>query len=69
MLILYSFKSFNKEITKLRKYFLKTNINQDNKALYLSLILNPRIKKNSLEAISLTQGQIINIYNRLYIDF
>jgi hypothetical protein len=56
-------------VTGISEYFLKTGINQANKALYLSLILNPRIKKNGLEAISLIQGQIININNRLYIDF
>ena len=40
-----------------------------NKALYLALILDPRIKKEGLEILGLTQGQAIDIYNKLYLDF
>ncbi len=37
--------------------------------LTLSLILDPRIKKDSLEAIGLSQGQVTDIYNRLVTDY
>ena len=62
-------RAIDKGITKLQKYFPKTGINQSNKALYLSLILDPRIKKDGLEAIGLTYGQTIDIYNRLVTDY
>ncbi|KAH7309951.1 hypothetical protein BKA65DRAFT_485174 [Rhexocercosporidium sp. MPI-PUGE-AT-0058] len=57
--------AINKGIAKLRKYYLKQGINLNNKALYLSLILDPRIKKDGLKLISLSRSQSIDIYNRL----
>jgi hypothetical protein len=61
--------NINKGIAKLRKYFPKQGISQNNKALYLALILDPRIKREGLEAIGLTRGESIDMYNRLYTDF
>ena len=57
-------------MTKLRKYYPKQgNLNNKSKALYLALILNPRIKKEGLSNISLFFNIIKNIYNRLYINY
>ena len=61
--------AINKGIAKLQKYFPKTGISKTNKALYLSLILDPRIKREGLTTIGLIDGQASNIYNRLYTDF
>ncbi|CZT10958.1 uncharacterized protein RAG0_15273 [Rhynchosporium agropyri] len=48
--------AINKGIAKLRKYYPKQGINLNNRALYLSLILDPRIKRDGLELIGLTRG-------------
>jgi hypothetical protein len=59
-----------KKITKLRKYYPKTNIlNNTNKVLYLVLILDPRIKKEGLTGIGLISGISSDIYNRLKTDY
>jgi hypothetical protein len=59
-----------KILAKLRKYYPKTSIlNNKSKALYLALILDPRIKKDSLIGISLTSGIASDIYNRLETDY
>ena len=39
------------------------------KALYLALILDPRIKREGLDNIKLSSGLTIDIYNRLYTDY
>ena len=62
-------EAINKGIAKLRKYFPKQGISSNNKALYLSLLLDPRIKREGLEAIGLTRGQATDIYNRLYEEY
>ena len=46
-----------------------TSINNKNKALFLSLILDPRIKQEGLEAIGLSRAQVFDIYQRLEVDF
>jgi len=57
-------------MAKLRKYYLKTSLlNNKSKALYLALILDPRIKRDGLIGISLTSGIASNIYNRLETDY
>jgi hypothetical protein len=54
----------------LRKYYPKQgNLNNKSKALYLALILDPRIKREGLKNIGLTSGLITDIYNRLYTDY
>jgi hypothetical protein len=59
-----------KGIAKLRKYYPKTGaLNNKSKALYLALILDPRIKKEGLIGIGLTSGMATDIYNRLYTDY
>jgi hypothetical protein len=58
--------AINKGIAKLRKYYPKTGaLNNRHKALYLSLILNPRIKSEGLSLIGLTSGLSIDIKNKL----
>ena len=39
------------------------------KALYLALILDPRIKRAGLAGIELAPGIVSNIYNRLETDY
>jgi hypothetical protein len=39
------------------------------KALYLALILDPRIKREGLSNIRLGSGLESDIYNRLYTDY
>ena len=57
-------------IAKLRKYYPKTGIlDNKSKALYLALILNPRIKQEGLSSISLSSGMSSDIYNRLKTDY
>jgi hypothetical protein len=63
---LTSNSAINKGIAKLRKYYPKTGaLNNRHKALYLSLILDPRIKSEGLSLISLTSGLSIDIKNKL----
>jgi hypothetical protein len=51
---------------KLRKYYPKTRfLNIKNKALYLLLIFDPRIKIEGLSLIGLTSGLSIDIKNKL----
>jgi hypothetical protein len=58
--------AIDKGMAKLRKYYLKTRaLNNKYKVLYLSLILDPRIKSEGLSLISLTSGLSINIKNKL----
>ncbi|KAH7317580.1 hypothetical protein BKA65DRAFT_483062 [Rhexocercosporidium sp. MPI-PUGE-AT-0058] len=58
--------AINRGLIKLRKYYPKTgNINENNKSLYLALILDPRIKQEGLEVISLSRNQAFEIYNKL----
>ncbi|KAH7310351.1 hypothetical protein BKA65DRAFT_485028 [Rhexocercosporidium sp. MPI-PUGE-AT-0058] len=58
--------AINRGLIKLRKYYPKTgNINENNKSLYLALILDPRIKQEGLEVIGLSRNQAFEIYNRL----
>ena len=61
--------AINKGIAKLRKYFPKNSILNESKALYLSLILDPRIRREGLEAIGLTNSQASEIYNRLLTNY
>jgi hypothetical protein len=62
--------AINKGIAKLRKYYLKLSVlNNKNKALYLALTLNPRIKRKGLATIGLSSGIETDIYNRLRIDY
>jgi hypothetical protein len=57
-------------MAKLRKYYPKTGVlDNKNKALYLSLILDPRIKREGLTSIGLSSGIEADIYNRLQIDY
>ena len=53
----------NKAIAKLRKYYpLNTPlIGSENKALYYSLILDPRVKKDGLLNLGLNSRQISDI--------
>jgi hypothetical protein len=56
--------AINKGIAKLRKYYPKNrwvSPNSRNKALYISFILDPRIKIESLVNIGLTRSQVIDI--------
>jgi hypothetical protein len=63
-------KLLDKGITKLRKYYPKTSVLENrNKALYLALILDPRIKREGLINIGLTSGLKSDIYNRLKTDY
>ena len=39
------------------------------KALYLALILDPRIKRAGLAGIGLAPGMVSDIYNRLETDY
>ena len=60
----------DKGIAKLKKYYLKQgNLNNKSKALYLALILDPRIKREGLSNIGLSSGLVNNIYNRLYTNY
>jgi hypothetical protein len=45
------------------------SINNKSKALYLPLILDPRIKREGLASIGLSNGQASDIYNKLYFDY
>ena len=54
-----------KGIAKLRKYYLKTrSINNKNKALYIALVLDPKIKLISLSNISFSTSIISDIKTR-----
>jgi len=66
---LTSNSAINKGIAKLRKYYPKTGaLNNRYKALYLFLILSPRIKGEGLSLIGLTSGLSINIkYKSIYL--
>ena len=44
-------------------------LNNKSKALYLALILNPRIKQEGLASIGLSSGMSSDIYNRLKTDY
>lgn len=57
--------AINKGIAKLRKYYPKTGIDNKNKALYLALILDPRIKEGGLSQLGLSNGTIIDIKTKL----
>jgi hypothetical protein len=62
--------AIDKGIAKLRKYYPKTGVLVNrSKALYLALILDPRIKREGLKAIGLSSGLISDIYDRLYMDY
>jgi hypothetical protein len=66
----YYNRNINKGIAKLRKYYLKTSVLENkSKALYLALILDPRIKREGLTRIGLTSGIESDIYNRLKTDY
>ncbi|TVY31259.1 hypothetical protein LOCC1_G008680 [Lachnellula occidentalis] len=57
-------------IAKLRKYYPKYGIiNDSNKAIYLALILDPRIKKAGLEGIRFTSGVSLDIETLLKADY
>jgi hypothetical protein len=54
----------------LRKYYPKTGaLNKRIKALYLSLIFDPRIKIDGLIAIGLTPALVIDIRNILEVEY
>ena len=54
--------AINKGISKLRKYYpIVGPIRSKNKALYISLILDPRIKTKGLSTLDLSTGQISDI--------
>ena len=62
--------TINKSIAKLRKYYSKIDIlDNKSKALYLALILNPRIKWEGLTSISLSSRISSDIYNRLRTNY
>jgi hypothetical protein len=55
---------------KLCKYYPKIGIlDNKSKALYLALILNPRIKRIELAGIGLDSSIVSDIYNRLKTDY
>ena len=57
-------------IAKLRKYYPKIGgLNNKSKALYLSLILNPQIKKEGLAGIGSSSSIISNIINQFTLDY
>ena len=57
-------------MAKLRKYYPKTGVLENkSKALYLALILDPRIKREGLTGIGLASGIESDIYNRLKTDY
>lgn len=61
--------AINKAIAKLRKYYpTNTYIGSNRKALYYSLILDPRLKTKGLEGL-LTSGQISDILSHLKEDY
>ena len=63
-------KAINKGIAKLRKYYPKLgNLNNKNKALYLALILDPRIKEEGLDNIGLSSGIKSDIHTKLLKDY
>ena len=60
--------AINIGIAKLRKYYPKNqwiSSNNRNKALYISLVLDPRIKEEGLYNLDLTSGQISDIIELL----
>ena len=62
--------AIDKGITKLRSYIPnKGNVQESNKFLYIALILDPRIRRNKLQAAGLSKGQEANTYNKLYTDY
>jgi hypothetical protein len=62
--------TINKGITKLRKYYPKISVlDNRSKALYLALIINPRIKQEGLTSINLSSGISSDIYNRLKTNY
>ncbi|TVY31256.1 hypothetical protein LOCC1_G008433, partial [Lachnellula occidentalis] len=57
-------------VAKLRKYYPKYSIiNDSNKAIYLALILDPRIKKAGLEGIRFTSRVLSDIETLLKADY
>jgi hypothetical protein len=60
--------AINIGIAKLRKYYSKNqwiNSNNRNKTLYISLILDPRIKEEGLYNLDLNKSQVIDIIQML----
>ncbi|CZS97989.1 uncharacterized protein RAG0_06877 [Rhynchosporium agropyri] len=57
--------AINKGIAKLRKYYPISGITEYNKALYISLILDPRIKIDGLSLLGLSNGIISDIKRKL----
>ena len=58
-------EAIEKGIAKLRKYYPKTrSINNKNKALYIALVLDPRIKLVSLSNIGFSTSIISDIETR-----
>ncbi|CZT07964.1 uncharacterized protein RAG0_13219 [Rhynchosporium agropyri] len=61
--------AINKGIAKLRKYYPKTSITENNKALYISLILDPRIKIDRLSLVGLSNGLISDIKRKFQEEY
>jgi hypothetical protein len=54
----------------LRKYYPRNaGINKKNKAIYMVLLLDPRIKQEGLEGIGISHRQAVDTYNKLYEEY
>lgn len=62
--------AINKGIAKLRKYYPKSLfISSKNITLYISLLLDPRVKQEGLASLGLSTGHISDIYTLLKAEY
>ncbi len=61
-------KAIDLGLEKLKKYYPKNNLADKTKALYLSLILDPRVKEDGLE-IYLEHEEVVDLKNKLLIEY
>jgi hypothetical protein len=54
----------------LRKYYPKNaGLNKNNKAIYIVLLLDLRVKRDGLESTGINHRQAMDIYNKFYIEY
>ncbi|CZT13621.1 uncharacterized protein RCO7_11027 [Rhynchosporium graminicola] len=61
--------AINKGIAKLQKYYPKTGITEANKALYISLVFDPRIKLDGLSLLGLSNRIISDIKRKIQAEY
>ncbi len=61
-------KAIDLGLEKLKKYYPKNNLANKTKALYLSLILDPRVKEDGLESF-LEYGEVVDLKNKLRVKY